>query len=137
MKIYNFAAGPAMLPEVVMRKAQAEFLDYQGSGSGILELSHRGKFFQPVIDRAEANVREILGVEPKHTPLFFKPTGPDKLEAAKRLAITEQCFEGWYNAINGTNTRQVPSDLVELYEEATVVLCRILQYEKNIVTGGM
>ena len=83
------------------------------------------------------NVREILGVQPTHTPLFFKPVGPDKLEAAKRLAVTEQSFEAWYNAINATNTRQVPADLKELYEEATVVLCRILQYEKDIVTGGI
>lgn len=83
------------------------------------------------------NVREILGVQPTHTPLFFKPVGPDKLEAAKRLAVTEQHFESWYNAINATNTRQVPADLKELYEEVTVGLCRILQYEKDIVTGGM
>lgn len=61
MEIYNFAAGPAMLPKEVMQKAQAEFCNYQNSGSGVLELSHRGKFFQPVIDRAEANVRELLG----------------------------------------------------------------------------
>ena len=72
MKIYNFAAGPAMLPEVVMRKAQAEFLDYQGSGSGILELSHRGKFFQPVIDRAEANVRELMGLTDDYAVLFIQ-----------------------------------------------------------------
>ena len=72
MKIYNFAAGPAMLPEAVMRKAQAEFTDYQGSGSGILELSHRGKFFQPVIDRAEANVRELLGLSDDYAVLFIQ-----------------------------------------------------------------
>ena len=72
MKIYNYAAGPAMLPESVMRKAQAEFIDYQGSGSGILELSHRGKFFQPVIDRAEANVREILNLSDDYAVLFIQ-----------------------------------------------------------------
>ena len=72
MKIYNFAAGPAMLPESVMRKAQAEFINYQNSGSGILELSHRGKFFQPVIDRAEANVREILNLSDDYAVLFIQ-----------------------------------------------------------------
>ena len=46
MKIYNFAAGPAMLPEAVMKKAQAEFCAFQDSGSGIMELSHRGTFFR-------------------------------------------------------------------------------------------
>ena len=72
MKIYNFSAGPAMLPEAVMRKAQAEFLDYQGSGSGMLELSHRGKFFQPVIDRAEANTRELLGISDDYAVIFVQ-----------------------------------------------------------------
>ena len=72
MKIYNFSAGPAMLPEAVMRKAQAEFIDFQGSGSGILELSHRGKFFQPVIDRAEANVRELLNVSDDYAVCFVQ-----------------------------------------------------------------
>ena len=72
MKIYNFSAGPAMLPEAVMRKAQAEFLDFQGSGSGMLELSHRGKFFQPVIDRAEANIRELLGISDDYAVVFIQ-----------------------------------------------------------------
>ena len=72
MKIYNFSAGPAMLPEAVMRKAQAEFIDFQGSGSGILELSHRGKFFQPVIDRAEANVRELLNISDDYAVVFVQ-----------------------------------------------------------------
>ncbi len=72
MKIYNFSAGPAMLPEAVMRKAQAEFLDFQGSGSGMLELSHRGKYFQPVIDRAEANIRELLGVSDDYAVVFVQ-----------------------------------------------------------------
>ena len=52
MAVYNFAAGPAMLPKKVMERAQAEFTNYQNCGSGIMELSHRGKLFQPVIDRA-------------------------------------------------------------------------------------
>ena len=72
MKIYNFSAGPAMLPEAVMRKAQAEFTNFQGSGSGMLELSHRGKFFQPVIDRAEANVRELLNISDEYAVIFVQ-----------------------------------------------------------------
>lgn len=82
------------------------------------------------------NVREVLGIEERRAPLFIKAVGPDKLEAAKRLAITEKNFEDWYNAINATNTRQMPVDLVDLYEEATITLCRILAFEKNIATGG-
>ncbi len=72
MKIYNFAAGPAMLPTEVMAKAQAEFTNFAGSGSGIMELSHRGKYFQPVIDHAEANVRELLGLGDDYAVLFIQ-----------------------------------------------------------------
>ena len=72
MKIYNFSAGPAMLPVEVMQLAQKEFVDYEGSGSGILELSHRGKFFKPVIDRAEANVRKILNLSDDFAVIFVQ-----------------------------------------------------------------
>ena len=72
MKIYNFAAGPAMLPEAVMKKAQAEFCAFQDSGSGIMELSHRGKYFKPVIDAAEANVRQLLNLSDDYAVLFIQ-----------------------------------------------------------------
>ena len=72
MKIYNFAAGPAMLPVEVMKKAQAEFCAYQDSGSGLMELSHRGKYFKPVIERAEANVRELLNLTDDYSVLFIQ-----------------------------------------------------------------
>ena len=72
MKIYNFAAGPAMLPEAVMKKAQAEFCAFQDSGSGIMELSHRGKYFKPVIDAAEANVRKLLNLSDDYAVLFIQ-----------------------------------------------------------------
>ena len=72
MAVYNFAAGPAMLPKPVMEKAQAEFTNYQGSGSGLMELSHRGKLFEPVLHRAEANVRELLNVSDDYAVLFIQ-----------------------------------------------------------------
>ncbi len=72
MKVYNFAAGPAMLPEAVMVKAQAEFTRYQDSGSGIMELSHRGKYFKPVIEKAEANVRQLLNLSDDYSVIFVQ-----------------------------------------------------------------
>ena len=72
MAVYNFAAGPAMLPKKVMERAQAEFTNYQNCGSGIMELSHRGKLFQPVIDRAEANIRELLNISDDFAVLFIQ-----------------------------------------------------------------
>ena len=72
MKIYNFAAGPAMLPVEVMQKAQQEFRDYAGSGSGLMELSHRGKYFKPVLEKAKANVKELLGLGDDYDVLFIQ-----------------------------------------------------------------
>ena len=72
MEIFNFAAGPARLPKEVMQRAQAEFCTYQDSGSGILELSHRGKFFAPVIERAEANIRELMNISDDYAVCFIQ-----------------------------------------------------------------
>jgi len=84
----------------------------------------------------DIDVRAILGIQERRPNMFIRETGPDKLEAAKRLAITEKSFEEWYTMINVTNTRQLPTDLVDLYEEAALVLCRILAFEKRIATEG-
>ena len=72
MKVYNFAAGPAMLPVEVMQKAQQEFTAYQDSGSGIMELSHRGKYFKPVIERAVANVRQLMKLDDDQEVIFVQ-----------------------------------------------------------------
>ena len=61
-RVYNFSAGPSMLPESVLNKAAAEMLDYEGTGTSVMEMSHRSKAFQGIIDSAEALVREIYKV---------------------------------------------------------------------------
>ena len=72
MKFYNFSAGPAALPQEVMQKAQEEFCDYKGSGSGILELSHRGPQFSAVIEKTEANIRELMNISDDYAVLFIQ-----------------------------------------------------------------
>ena len=79
------------------------------------------------------NVREVLGVR-QDKPLFIKASGPDKQAAATRLAETEKHFEEWYEAINRTNTRELPAELVKFYEDAAFALCMILKYEKELLT---
>jgi phosphoserine aminotransferase len=71
-KKYNFYAGPAILPQEVMKKAQAELLDFNGSGLSIMEISHRCKDFEGVIDAAEAKVRSLLGVPENYTVMFLQ-----------------------------------------------------------------
>ena len=57
-RVYNFSAGPSMLPESVLNKAAAQMLDYEGSGQSVMEMSHRSKIYQEIIDSAEALQRQ-------------------------------------------------------------------------------
>ena len=71
-RVYNFSAGPAMLPEAVLRQAQDEMLDWQGSGMCVAEMSHRGKEFMSIAAQAEADLRELLGVPSNYKVLFLQ-----------------------------------------------------------------
>ncbi|KAG0552723.1 hypothetical protein BDA96_01G532100 [Sorghum bicolor] len=70
--VYNFAAGPATLPLSVLKRAQAELVDYHGSGMSIMEMSHRGKEFDAAIKKAEADLRALLAVPDTHDVLFLQ-----------------------------------------------------------------
>ena len=56
-RVYNFSAGPAVLPEEVLREAAAEMMDYRGTGMSVMEMSHRSKAFEAIINEAEADLR--------------------------------------------------------------------------------
>lgn len=71
-RIFNFSAGPAILPVDVLQEAQAELLDYQGSGMSIMEMSHRGKYYDAVHQEALANFRELLEVPEEYAILFLQ-----------------------------------------------------------------
>ncbi len=71
-KKYNFYAGPAILPQEVMKKAQEELLDFNGIGLSIMEISHRSKDFEGVINTAEAKIRSLLGVPENFTVMFLQ-----------------------------------------------------------------
>ncbi len=71
-RIYNFSAGPAMLPEPVLKQAQDELSDWHGAGASIMELSHRGKEFVSVAAEAEQDVRDLLGVPANYKVLFLQ-----------------------------------------------------------------
>lgn len=73
-KVFNFSAGPAMLPEEVLLQAQAEMLDWQHTGMSIMELGHRGPEFKEVAEQAEADLRELMNI-PKHYHVLFLAGG--------------------------------------------------------------
>ena len=72
MTIYNFAAGPAVLPHEVLVQAQAELLDWHGSGMSVMEMSHRGKEFMGIAAQAEADLRELMGIPKDYKVLFLQ-----------------------------------------------------------------
>jgi len=71
-RVYNFSAGPAMLPEAVLKQAQEELLDFAGTGSSVMELSHRSKEFIAVAEQAEADLREVMSIPSNYKVLFLQ-----------------------------------------------------------------
>ena len=71
-RVYNFSAGPAMLPQAVIEKAQGEMLDWNGSGMSVMEMSHRGKEYMSIAEKAEADLREVMGIPDNYKVLFLQ-----------------------------------------------------------------
>ena len=71
-RVYNFSAGPSMLPEAVLKTAQAELLDYHGSGMSVMEMSHRSKWFDEIIQNTEAAMRRVLNIPDTYKIGFFQ-----------------------------------------------------------------
>ena len=71
-RVYNFSAGPAVLPEEVLEEAANEMLDYQGTGMSVMEMSHRSPAFQQIIDDAEADLRELMNIPDNYKVLFLQ-----------------------------------------------------------------
>ena len=72
MRVFNFSPGPAVLPEPVLRRAAAEMLDWHGSGMSVMEMSHRGKEFIGIADKAEADLRSLLAIPANYNVLFLQ-----------------------------------------------------------------
>jgi len=71
-RIYNFSAGPATMPEEVLEEIAAEMMNYKGSGMCVMEMSHRSKVFQTIVDEAEADLRELMGIPDNYKVLFIQ-----------------------------------------------------------------
>jgi phosphoserine aminotransferase len=72
MRVYNFSPGPAVLPEEVLVQAREEMLDWQGSGMSVMEMSHRGKEFMSIAERAHTDLRDLLGIPANYKVLFLQ-----------------------------------------------------------------
>ncbi|MBR4378377.1 MAG: 3-phosphoserine/phosphohydroxythreonine transaminase [Bacilli bacterium] len=116
-RIYNFSAGPAMLPEEVLMEAAAEMLDYHGSGMSVMEMSHRSKTYQQIIDEAEADLRKLIGIPDNYKVLFMQ--GGATLGFA--MIPMNFMFNGKIDLINtGVWTKKAMKD-AKLYGEVNVI----------------
>ena len=71
-RVYNFSAGPAVLPEEVLQAAADEMMDYKGTGMSVMEMSHRSKPFEEIITEAEADLRDLMGIPDNYKVLFLQ-----------------------------------------------------------------
>ena len=71
-RVYNFSAGPSMLPQEVLEECANEMLDYKGSGQSVMEMSHRSKEYQAIIDEAEADLRDLMEIPDNYKVLFLQ-----------------------------------------------------------------
>ena len=71
-RTYNFSAGPAMMPEPVLEEIRDEMMNYRGSGMCVMEMSHRSKVFQQIVDEAEADLRDLMGIPDNYKVLFIQ-----------------------------------------------------------------
>ena len=71
-RVYNFSAGPAVLPEDVLKEAAAEMLDYKGTGMSVMEMSHRSRAYDAIIKDAESDLRDLLHIPDNYKVLFLQ-----------------------------------------------------------------
>ena len=71
-RVYNFSAGPAVLPEEVLKEAANEMLDYKGTGMSVMEMSHRSKAFEEIITEAEKDIRDLMNIPDNYKVLFLQ-----------------------------------------------------------------
>ena len=71
-RVYNFSAGPAVLPEEVLREAAEEMLDYKGTGMSVMEMSHRSKAYDEIIKTAEQDLRDLMNIPDNYKVLFLQ-----------------------------------------------------------------
>ena len=71
-RVYNFSAGPAVLPEPVLKELAEEMMDYQGCGMSVMEMSHRSPEFQKIIDEAEQDLRDLMNIPDNYKVLFLQ-----------------------------------------------------------------
>ena len=89
-RVYNFSAGPSVLPLPVLEKVKDELLNYEGSGQSVMEMSHRSKAYQTIIDEAEADLRTLMGIPENYKVLFMQGGASQQFAAVPMNLINNE-----------------------------------------------
>ena len=108
-RVYNFSAGPSMLPKWVLEKASAEMLDYKGSGQSVMEMSHRSKDFLAIIETCEARMRRLLNIPDNYKVLFLQGGGSTQFSMVPLNLLGEHGKAGIINT--GAWTKKAITEL--------------------------
>lgn len=96
-RVYNFSAGPAMLPQAVLEKAQQEFLDWNSSGMNVMEMSHRGKEFMSIAEKAEADLRDVMQIPDNYKVLFLQGGASSQFAAIPMNLLRGKTTADYFN----------------------------------------
>ena len=95
-RVYNFSAGPAVLPEEVLKEAAAEMLDYRGTGMSVMEMSHRSKSYETIIEDAESDLRDLLHIPENYKVLFLQGGGSTQFSMVPMNLMKNRCGRLYY-----------------------------------------
>ena len=107
-RVYNFSAGPAVLPEEVLKEAAEEMLDYQGCGMSVMEMSHRSKMFQQIIDDAEKDLRELMNIPDNYKVLFLQGGASQQFAA---IPMNNTIYGTVYHELPNTKGKTLVADV--------------------------
>ena len=116
-RVYNFSAGPATMPVEVLEEIRDEMLNYKGSGMCVMEMSHRSKVFQQIIDEAEADLRTLMGIPDNYKVLFIQ--GGATLEFA--MIPLNLCKNGVFDYIVTGNWSKKAATEAKKYGKVNVI----------------
>lgn len=95
-RVFNFSAGPAALPEAVLKQAQEEMVDWHGAGMSVMEMSHRGKEFMSIAAEAETNVREVMAIPDNYKVLFLQGGASSQFTAVPMNLMNKHVSADYY-----------------------------------------
>ncbi len=138
-RVYNFSAGPAVLPEQVLREAAEEMLDYRGCGMSVMEMSHRSKMFERILDEAEADFRELLDIPQNYKVLFMQggasqqfaaiPMNLMKNKVADYIVTGQWAKKAWQEAQKYGKANKIASSEDQMY--SYIPDCNDLEIDEN------